>query len=440
MRSMFKAAKGVKIPQANLYEYAFSPVPCNRRKHAVPLFFVTTGYMVALSCFVIGAKVGYAMPFWPAVGACLLGNSILLGIGGIMGSIACQTGWSTSFLSRQVFGQRASAIFSICIILLSINWIGLNGDTFARMILSVFPGCPLPVPVLAVLAVATWALSAAYGWQGLELLSRIVVPLALGLAFLWVLLLGLKTQGFQCISTYHSLGTMTFTTATTAVIGNFMFACTVAPDICRFAKRKKEVWGIMLPAYLLGLFLFNVGGILVAQASGSSDFTVGVASLGLAIPALLCTVFCLWTTQDNNIYGGSLAVQNIFQGTAVEGNLSHRTVAYMISGLAAAFASLGALQYWIPIITLISVFVPPVPGMIMGEFFLVKHSKEHRTVNWLSLPPWVLGSLVGFFSLQEDFFLAPVIAMMVACGSYVLLSKALDPIINQKKKPPDLVQ
>ena len=138
--------------QPDVYEYAFSPVPADRRRGAASLFMGVAGYTMALSCFIIGGKIGYALPFWEAVGACALGDAVLLCVGIAMGLIACESGWSTAFLSRRIFGRRGSLIFSICIIILSIHWVGVNGDALARMIITLFPASPLPIPVVSMLS------------------------------------------------------------------------------------------------------------------------------------------------------------------------------------------------------------------------------------------------------------------------------------------------
>ncbi|MEG2144630.1 MAG: thiamine permease, partial [Oscillospiraceae bacterium] len=112
---------------SGLYEYAFVPVPKSAKKSNVGLFFVLTGYTSALSCLLLGAKLGVAMPFWSAVGACALGDLFLIFIGSFLGGISAQSGWSTTFFARQVMGKTPSFIFSCLIIFCAVFWVGLNG-------------------------------------------------------------------------------------------------------------------------------------------------------------------------------------------------------------------------------------------------------------------------------------------------------------------------
>ncbi|MEG1972279.1 MAG: thiamine permease, partial [Oscillospiraceae bacterium] len=101
---------------SGLYEYAFVPVPKSAKKSNKSLFYVLTGYTSALSCLVLGAKLGIEMPFWNAVGACVLGDLFLIFIGVVLGGLSADSGWSTTFLSRQILGRVPSVVFSCLII------------------------------------------------------------------------------------------------------------------------------------------------------------------------------------------------------------------------------------------------------------------------------------------------------------------------------------
>ncbi|MEG2140220.1 MAG: cytosine permease, partial [Bilophila sp.] len=368
---------------AQVYEFAFEPVPKGHKKTTSSIFIVLAGYVTALSCLATGAKIGGLMTFQNAVWACFTGNAVLFCMAVLLGIVACETGWSTTFLSRQVFGKTTSRLFSFLIILSSVIWIGLNGDLFSRMIARSFTWWPLPTALTAVLVIGIWTQSAMRGWKGIELVSWIAVPIAVSIigvcAYdIWT------TVGFVTITTYKPLQPLSFTAASSAIVGNFVFGCTITPDVCRFARSRKAVLIAVFFALLIGLFGLNVCGVLIAQTAGNTDFNHAVATLGLSLPVFLCAVFCLWPTQDNNIYGGSLAIQNILQGTQLEGFVSHRFLACILACLSAIFAAIGAAHYLLPIIIMLSVLLPPVSGMLFAEYFFVKRSREKQTGNWIA--------------------------------------------------------
>ncbi|MCD7952412.1 MAG: cytosine permease [Synergistaceae bacterium] len=418
-----KSAPSFFQHRLNLYEYAFLPVPAALRRGTVNLFMGIAGYTMSLSCLMIGAIVGYALPFWEAVCACVLGDAVLLFTGILMGVIACESGWSTSFLSRRIFGKRASSLFSICIILLSINWVGLNGDAFARMIITVFPAFPLPMPVISVLIIALWAATSAYGWRSFELLCWIAVPLvslflAIGGERLWS-----EISGMGFIDSFIPSGELSVTSAAAVVTGNYIFGCIISPDMCRFAASKRSVVTAAVPAYIFSFFIFNIFGVVMSQFGDSYLFSVSASKIGQSSIFFVIAVFCLWTTEHYNIYAGSLAMQNIFQGTAVDGNLSHRMATCVIGGLAAAYASFGALDFIMTVLSWISVVIPPVVGMFAAEYFIVRRSNEKRDINWVSFAAWGIGGLTGFLAQRGDFLIPPAVSIAVSALVYGLLSK-----------------
>ena len=59
------------------YEYAFEPVPEDKKKGGLSLFVVLAGYPIALSNFVTGAAIGINMTFIDAMIAILAADAFL---------------------------------------------------------------------------------------------------------------------------------------------------------------------------------------------------------------------------------------------------------------------------------------------------------------------------------------------------------------------------
>ena len=59
------------------YEYAFSPVPSEKRKATAKLALILFGFALSTSGITIGVQLGSAMPFWNAIAASLTGNVVL---------------------------------------------------------------------------------------------------------------------------------------------------------------------------------------------------------------------------------------------------------------------------------------------------------------------------------------------------------------------------
>src|SRR5699024_11802936 len=124
-----------------------------------------------------------------------------------------------------------------------------------------------------------------------------------------------------------------------------------------------------------------------------------MAALGIGIVAFFSAVFCIWTTQDNNIYGASLALQNIIKDSPYYGKIKHKHVAMMIAGLAAIFAASGIYEYIMPITQFLSFLIAPVPGIIIAEEFFVKQPKANVFLNKTAMFAWIVGGVSGYLSL-----------------------------------------
>lgn len=417
------------------FEFAFEPVPEERRKGGFSLFLVLAGYPIAVSNFVTGAAIGYQMTFLDAFIAIVVGDAFLIFIAVSTGLISFQTGLSTSFLSRMAFGKKGSTIFSLLLVVSSITWIGINGDTFGKMVIANFPDFPIPAAILGAAIILVWSISAMHGYKGLEIVSWIGVPTALVLAVVTFALIGVNYGGYGAVLSYapDPGNTMSFTTATASIVGSWVFGCMITPDVCRFAKSKKDTVLAGVGAFMLGLFCLQVVGVIVAQVAKSGDFSAATAAIGLGYLVLACTLVCLCTTQDNNIYGAGLAAQNILDATRLRGKVTHKQVAFMVTLCSSVFAICGALQWLLPIVQFLSVLMVPIPALMVAEWTFVKNSKLHIEVNPTAIICWLLGGVVGQVCLSTGFFVSPMVAYVATIVLYVVLSKVFDGAVLKKK-------
>ena len=410
------------------YEYAFEAVPDSERTSGLSLFMVLAGYPIAVSNFVTGAAIGFRMTFIDAVIAMLTADAFLIFIAVSTGLIAFKTGLSTSFLSRIAFGRRGSTIFSLLLVLSSAVWVGINGDTFASMVAVNFPWWPLPTAATSAAIILLWSISAMRGYRGLEIVSWIGVPIATAMAVICFVMVGMSNNGYGAVLAYapDPANTMSFTEASASIVGSWVFGCLITPDAARFARSRKGVVGAGTSAFFLGLFCLQFVGCVVAQIAVDPDFSAATAALGLGGVVLVCTFVCLCTTQDNNIYGAGLAMQNILAETPLAGKVRHCWIALSITVAAAIFAACGALSFLLPVIQFLSVLLAPVPALIIAEYCFVKNSKAGIGFNPVALVCWLAGGAVGQLCLMANFFVSTVVAFAFTLVLYTVLSKAFD--------------
>lgn len=414
-------SSGVEATDINEEEKSSFVVQESERKDLFSLTMVLAGYPIALSNFIIGGAVGVGMTFWGAMGTLVVGNLILIVLATFTGMTAFETGLSTSFLSRRAFGRQGSSIFSGLLVASSVTWIALNGDIFARLIIDTFSWWPLSIAITSVICIAIWLWSAIQGYEGLEKVAVLGVPAAIIMSVVGAVVAIIKSGGFATILSYQPKEILTFSAATSSVVGGWVFGATISPDVCRFAKSKKDAAVATVVAFVLGCFGLQLAGALVAIATGYGDFVVAMGILGLGLVAFVAAIFALWTTQQNNIYGAALAVQNVLEGTKLE-KVEYKVVAGIVALLAAAFAFLGIYEMILPVIQFLSVLIPPVPGIMIAEDYIVKNSNEKRAFNIVAMIAWICGGIASYIALQIDFFVPPIVGIIASMLIYILLS------------------
>jgi cytosine permease len=412
-----------KLSNGESVEFAFNEVPLHKRKSLLSLIIVLAGYPIALSNFVIGGTIGIGLKFTEAILALIIGNLLLISIVILTGIAAYKTGLSTALLSKRAFGKSGSYIFSTLLALSAITWVALNGDIFSRLIIATFDWWPLSVSLTAIVVIMLWLQSAIRGYKGLEIISGIGVPAALILSAYGVYRVGQSTNGFEGILSYVPAEPIGFSTATAAIVGGWIFGATITPDVCRYAQKKSHVLIAGIVAFILGCFGLQFAGVLIAIGTGQGDFAVAMAALGIALVAFFAAVFCLWTTQDNNIYGASLAIQNIIQDSKFKGKIEHKHIAIAIALIASILAAGGIYSNILPIITFLSILIPPVPGIIIAQEFFVKRNQLDSLFNRGAMIAWLVGGVAGYISMRAEFLIPAVIGIIAAGLCYFLINK-----------------
>lgn len=404
-------------------EFAYGPVPKNKRLKFWALFIVLAGYPIALSNFVIGGIIGGANSYTNAVISIIAGNLILVSVVIVMGVLASKTGLSSSYLAKQALGKTGSKIFSLTILMSCLVWMGVNGDLFATLVTSLFDWWPIPAWLTSILVIFMWLSSAINGRKGLAILATLGVPVSLTCAMIGVVYIGSSGEGFTGLFSHFPVDQMGITTSISTIVGGWIVGATISSDMTRFAKRPLHVFIGGIAAFCVGGLGFQLVGATVSASTGHVDFVNAMIASGLGYVALVLAVFCLWTTQDKDIYAGSLSIQNIIKGSSLSGVLKHRHSSALFAVIAAALAAGGIFSYILPIIKILSVLIPSIVGIIVVEGYLIKKSKEDRPFNKLAIISWCAGGGVGAYALQNEILIPPLVAFFVTATIYFALEK-----------------
>jgi cytosine permease len=271
-----------------------------------------------------------------------------------------------------------------------------------------------------------------YGFHSMQWVANITVP-----AF--VLLVG-----WSIISelTDHSLGTLVSSApagprlslleGTTLVAGGFIVGAVITPDMTRFNRSAADVVKQTVVGFTVGEYLIGMSGVLLAHAIRSDDvITIVTSSVGWV--GTLVIILGTLKINDWNLYSSGLGVVN-FVGT-VFGKHVNRAMATLVLGIVGSvLAAGGILDSFIGFLTVLGVAFPPIAGIMVAEYFVVKQwrpelerSRAAGTVpetapTWVpaTLVVWVGAALIGHF---VSWGLPSINSLVAAFVLYVVAGK-----------------
>ena len=395
-----KAANAVEKVDA---DYSLEAVPESARKGFWNMFFVMLGFTFFSASMSVGAKLGNGLDLSGFIWACVIGGVILSAYCGVLAFIGASTGLNMDLLCRRAFGTKGSYLSSFLLGFTQIGWFGVGVAMFS-------------IPAAQLLGINEWILTivagllmtatAATGMKALEIVSYISVPLIVILGVYSMITATAEGGGLVAIFG-QSAGGITLFTGIGYVIGSFISGGTATPNFIRFAKNRKiAVWTTVI-AFFLGNTLMFCFGAVGGAFTGADDIFYVMIAQGLAIPALVVLGANIWTTNNNALYTGGLALSNITGKP-----MKYLTWAAGIIGTALAIWLYWNFCGWLNVL---NCALPPIGIIVILDFFKnrKKYEGSHNEaiVNWFNVIGVIAAALVANFL---HWGIAAVNAMVVA--------------------------
>jgi cytosine permease len=376
-------------------DYALRRVPSDARYHWFSIAAQRFGQLSALSQFLLGATLGVGMSFWPAVGAITLGAAILELVAILLGVIGVREGMSTSLLARWTgFGRYGAGLIGLVIAISLIGWFGIQNAVFAQGLHSLLGGPPLWVWTLIAGVLITFIV--VYGFISMQWIAYVTVPLFLALAG-WSIATELSKHSIGSLVSSPAPGPhLSMTAGTTLVAGGFIVGAVITPDMTRYNRGvadviKQTVIGITLGEYVIGLI-----GVLLAHAVRTGDVVAIVTSTSGTAGTVILVAATL-KINDWNLYSSSLGCVNLID--TVFGRRVNRALVTVVLGVAGTLlAAAGILDSFTEFLTILGIAVPPIAGIMIAEYFLVRRWRGDLDAAGDAVPEeapaWVPATLV----------------------------------------------
>lgn len=394
---------------AHADDFALSRVTPDAQKHWFGIAVQRFGQVSALSQFLLGATLGYAMTFSEAFLALLLGSIILEVIMCIVGIIGQKEGLNTALLARWTgFGDIGASLVGLAIGISLIGWFGIQSAISAESLDSLLPGL-MPTWAWSLLFGLAVTAIVAVGFVGMQWLANITVPLFLVLVG-WSIISELSNHSFGDLLTSPAPGpTMSVWQGTAIVAGGLIVGAIITADMTRFNRSKADVVKQTVLGVTLGEFVIGLSGVLLAHAAQSGNI-VAIVTSSVGLVGLIIVITGTLKINDWNLYSSTLGLVN-FISTAFGKNLHRVTTTIVLGVVGSVLAAAGILSQFTEFLIILGVAFPPIAGIMVAEYFLVRRWRGELDASRaegrlpqtsprivpVTLVIWVISALVGYF-------------------------------------------
>lgn len=420
---MSEQVKKTTTTQGN--DNATQRVPQEERKGVLNVALVAAGFCICMSGLFTGASMAMGLDLKSALLASVIGNIILSVYGGLIGMAGAREGVATPMLARHSFGFNGSKIVSLVLALSMGGWFAYQCGFFGETIAVMFPNAGfITNPTVA----ALWGgilmlLTAYFGYKGLAILSYVMVPL-ITIVAIWGMSVSVNTAGgWGAVAALQSSAPMTLGAGIVLAVGSFAGGASAQADITRYAKDSKTAWIGTIFGYVIANVFVIMAGFVTSKVTGEGNLPAAMLSLGLGFPALIVLIGAQWTTNDNNLYTSALGICNVFP------KVTKKKITLAVGILGSIIGSLGVANYFTTWLNILGLFVPPMAGILLSDYFFVKgmhydYGKGTKYCSWniLAIVAWVAGALVAKYITWGVGSLNGLIA---ACIVYVVLMKTV---------------
>ena len=399
-------------------EFPLSEAPRSARKGLLSISMVLFSFTFFTGTMFAGGKLGMAFIFVDMLWIAVIGNSLLALYAAALALIAARSGLNTVLMGRFCFGEAGSRLSDFLLGFAELGWYAWGTATVAIVLvkmLGLTEGFTTPLMILFGFG---FSITALIGFKGLDVLSRVSVPLMFILLIVSMYIATQHVGGFQGLAAVIPHETMTFSAAITMVFGTFASGATQATNWTRLSRSGRVAVIASVVSFLLGNGLMVVAGAWCAMVYQQADIVEVMMLQGLSFAAVIMLCLNLWTIQGPTIYNVSAAACHLVRSER------RRSMTLIAAAIGVVLAIGGMYEMLIPFLVLLGSIIPPIGGVIMADFWY-RHRGQYPTLASVTLPRYNLLGLSAYAAGAVLAYSSPWIAPLVGIGAsavcYVVL-------------------
>ena len=174
--------------------------------------------------------------------------------------------------------------------------------------------------------------------------------------------------------------------------------------------------GSLLGIIPSALCLLAIGAIL-AITQGTYDIVEIFSTLGFPFLAMSILILATWTSNVMNVYSSGLAFNDLFNLS----NASRSKTTLFVGLIGILLAAIGVLSHFMSFISLLTITITPIAGVIISDYFISKTYKEDtQKFNWSGIVSWICG-VVLMLSMTSQ--IKNILGIVIAAAVYYILQK-----------------
>lgn len=399
-------------------EFPLSEAPREGRKGLLSISMVLFSFTFFTGTMFAGGKLGMAFDFADMLWIAAVGNSLLALYAAMLALIASRSGLNTVLMGRFCFGESGSRLSDFLLGFAELGWYAWGTATVAIVLVKMLGlGDVFTIPLMVLFGIG-FCVTAIIGYKGLDVLSRISVPLMFVLLVVSMVIATRQIGGFAGLTALVPHESMSVSAAITMVFGTFASGATQATNWTRLSRSGRVAVIASVVSFLVGNGLMVVAGAWCAMVYQQADIVEVMMLQGLSFAAVVMLCLNLWTIQGPTIYNVAAASCHLLRTER------RRTMTLLAAGVGIVLAIGGMYEMLIPFLVLLGSIIPPVGGVIMADFWY-RHRGRYPRLASVSLPRYnVLGLVayvVGAVLAYSSPWVAPLVGIAASALCYVVL-------------------
>jgi cytosine permease len=418
LNSISKAEK----PIVEENDYPLSHVPMAARKGLLAVTGVLIGFTFFTPTMAAGARLGAAFPFSELIWILLAGSTILGIYVAIICAIGAKTGLTSVLLARYTLGSAGAKWADIILGGTQILWYAITAEYMGILFAK-----GLGLPGWEVFFMVFWSFimgaTALYGFKSMAIVSYVAMPLMVALVVIVTWLAFREVGSIEALFGVKPTATMSVTVAITVIVGTFASGGTQAANWARFAKNGKVAFIAGILSFLVGNGIMIFSGMIGGFAFHTGDLIELMITLGLTFWALIILTLNIWTTNNATAYAFGVAGAEMF-------NKSNKAP-FVIGGviIATIVAVVGVGVYFIPLLNLFGTFIPPLGGVIIGDFVFT-YKKKLPMLDYVKFKKIRVAPLIAYLIGCAAAYFGGVYEIGVPSLQGIILAALAVPVIN----------